>query len=631
MLLRVRLVTLLTMVAACGGADGPTRPTPPGGETPTITAVEPFTPGQTGVLRGTHLRAVTRLTVDGKEAAITETTDTEIRFTVPVMRPCETDGRGVEVVANSAIRAAGKVASPGGVALEPSESRVLSAAELGCILFPARAAAFVLSLHNFSRQPAAEPFFWLRSYTVSTDTAAGSLPSFHAASTPSAGWREQHFRPAVRAGQSTRFLGTNAPTTPFDSRYATAGVGDTLFFVDWTRTAALTATVRAEVPTYRAIVLAVAGAQVVALDLRTPAAAELLADAVVRDRLQRAAAITDKYALAAARAVIDPEAAFPTGAGGRVFTIVRELPAGIVGGITTSDLLGTSYSPWVSEIGLVDLGVAFVREPGLRAEQIASTMIHETAHLADVLAARKRGVAGAAGWASEAFAVATEERATRIAVGQEHQVTSAQAQATGVPAGGLRMPDGMAERLSPWGTFGTGVSATSTGAYVRGSRLLLYAMERMGETGLTPSATSLYQRLLGNSAAPNSLSTDDLNRIWGINAIAQAAGLSAEELMDQASLAELTDDLVDPSAAAARGLPQFRTWNNALASRNDLQSRIFPTHWLALDQARAGEIGVPGGSHHYLYFMTEPTRGLSLSASQVRLQPHHRVRVTRLW
>lgn len=631
MLLRVSLGTLLTMVAACGGADSPTRPNPPGGETPTINSVDPLTPGQAGVLRGTHLRAVTRLTVDGKEAVITAATDGEIQFSVPAMRACETDGRGVEVVANGAIRVAGKVASTGGVALEPGESRVLSAAELGCIPFPARAAAYVLSLDNFSRQPAAEPFFWLRSYTVSTDTAAGSLPSFHAASTPSAGWREQHFMPAVRAGQSTRFLGTNAPTTPFDSRYATAGVGDTLIFVDWTRTAALTATVRAEVPTYRAIVVAVAGAQVVALDLRTPGAAELLADAVIRDRLQRAAAVADRYALAAARAVIDPELALPAGAGGRVFTIVRELPAGIVGGVTTADLSGTGYSPWVSEIGIVNLSAAFVREPGLRAEQIASTMIHETAHLADVLAARKRGVAGAAGWASEAFAVATEERATRIAVGQEHQVTSAQAQATGVPAGGLRMPDGMSERLSPWGPFGTGVSATSTGAYVRGSRLLLYAMERVGETGLTPSGTSLYQRLLGNSAAPNSLSPDDLNRIWGIDAIARAAGMGADELMERASLAEITDDLVAPEAAAARGLPQFRTWNNSLQSRGDLQSRTFPSHWLSLDLARAGEVSVPGGSHHYLYFTTEPTRGLSLSASQVRLQPHHRGRVTRLW
>jgi hypothetical protein len=629
MFVRVCLVAQLWILASCAGPDEPTRPTPPGGETPTITTVDPLKPGQTGVIRGTHLRTVTRITVDGKEAEIVQAAETEIRFTVPVLRACDTDGRGVDLVANGTVRMTGRVAAPGLVALEPGESRLLSVAELSCLSFSASTAAYVLSMHNFSQERASETFFRLRSYTVAPDTIAGVLPSFSVTPVLPRGWREEHF--VAVGGGSQLPLPASTPATPFDPRYATAGVGDTLVFVDWTRSEALTAASRAAVPVYHAVIVALAGAQVVLLDLRSPGAAELLTDAPVRDRLQRAAAIADRYALAAVRAVIDPELTFPTGAGGRVFTVVRQLPAGIVGGITTADLLDTSYSPWVSDIGVVDLSAGFVREPNLRAEQIASTLIHEQAHLADVVAARRRGVAGSTGWVSEAFAVSVEERATRMAVGREHQVTVAEAQANGVPAAIMRMPDALSERYSPWGPFGTGVSASSTGAYVRGARLLLHAMERMGETGFEPSGSSLYQRLLAHSSAPSSLSPADLERIWGMNAVAAAAGLSAEELMDQASMAELSDDLVDPQATAARGLPQFRTWSNALQSRSEFPSRAFPTHWLPLDQARGGEISVPGGAHHYFYFVTETTRGLSLSATQIRLQTQHRVRVTRLW
>jgi hypothetical protein len=156
-------------------------------------------------------------------------------------------------------------------------------------------------------------------------------------------------------------------------------------------------------------------------------------------------------------------------------------------------------------------------------------------------------------------------------------------------------------------------------------------METLGETGLAPSGSSLYQRLLATSAPPSSLSVDDLNRIWGIDAVARAAGLSAEEIMDRATLAELTDDLVDAQVAVTRGLPQFRTWDNSVGSKGELRQRIFPAHWLPLDGARAGEISVPGGAHHYFYLVTEPGQGLSVSATQIRMQPHHRVRVTRLW
>jgi hypothetical protein len=623
MCLRVSLVALLVGVASCGGTDAPTQPTPPGGGTPVITIVEPLTPGQTSVLRGTHLREVARLTVDGKEAVITATTDAELHFSVPAMRACETDGRGVEVVANGVVRATGRIAAPGLVALEVGQSRVLGAAELGCVSLRASAAAYVLSMHNFSRQPVVEPYFRLRSYTVSADTTASAPPSFQSVPVPGTRWREQHSMPLVRATPSNHASHTGVLPAAFDPRYATATIGDTLVFVDWTKPEALTAGSRAEVPSYRSLVVAVAGAQVVVLDLRTAGASEMLANAPVRDRLQRAAAIADRYTLPAVRAVIDAEAAFPLGAGERVFTVVGDLPAGVAGGITTADLLGASYSRWTSDIGLVNLSAAFVREQSVRGEQLAATIIHENGHLADVVAARRRGVAGSTGWFSEALAVSVEERAARIAVGRELNVTVAEAQRDGVPAAAMRMPDGMSHLYSPW--------AGGVGAYVRGPRLALYAMEHLGEVGFAPSRNSLYQRLLAGSAPPETLPSVARERIWGIDAIARAAGMTAEELMERSTLAELTDDLVAPAAASALALPQFRTWNNALQSTGDLRSRVSSAHWLPLDEARVGEVTVPGGSHHYFYITTEPTRGLSIAASQVRLQDHHKVRVTRLW
>jgi hypothetical protein len=239
-------------------------------------------------------------------------------------------------------------------------------------------------------------------------------------------------------------------------------------------------------------------------------------------------------------------------------------------------------------------------------------------------------MASAAGWVIEAIAVAVEERAARMAVGQEDQVTPTQAQADGVPAMAMRMPDGTSQLYSPWGPFGSGNSASSIGAYVRGARLVLYAMEQLGETRFVPAERSLYQRLLAGSPQRGS-SAAQLEAAWGIDAIAREVGMSPEDLMEQATIAELTDDLVDAQAASARALPQFRTWSNALNSRAELQQRVFPAHWLPLDAAKAADVSVPGGAHHHWYLITDSGRGLSLGASRLSLQAHHRIRVTRLW
>lgn len=626
----LRKVGALTLVvlSACGSGDAPTRPNPSGGGSPVITAVGPLSPGQPAVLRGSNLRGIASLTLDGQPAVVVSASDAEVQFNVPALRACETDGRAVNIIVNGSMQTTGRIAAADLVNIQPGESRIISTSELSCLRFPGQAGAYVLSAHNFSRDRIVEPFFRLRTYTTAADTSATPLPSMNLLAAPGPGARELFF-PALEFTGGEAGLASQ-DVSAFDPRYATAAEGDTLTFVDWSRIEAVTARSRELVPTYRAVVLAVAGQQVVVMDLRALDAAALVQDAGVRDRLRQAAQIVDRYALPSVRAVIDPEAAYPAGAGGRVFIMVGDLPAGGAGGITTADLLDTRYSPWVSGIGLVNLSTAFAHEPGVRPEQVATTVIHETAHLVDVLAGQRRGVASAQGWFSEALAVATEERAARMAIGQEHEVTLAQAQAPGVPAFGLRVPDALSHVYSPWGPLSSGAGASSAGAYVRGVRLVLYAMEKLGETGFAPAERSLYQRLLAHSPARSSASADELAAAWGIAAIAREAGLSPEALMEEATMAELVDDLVAAEAVTQSSLPQFRTWNNALSS-GGLAQRAGASHWLPLDAARVTDVAVPAGAHHFWFLATEPGKGLSLSATQIRMAAHHRVRVTRLW
>lgn len=627
MSLRKAVALALVVLPGCSSGDSPTRPNPPGGSSPIITAVGPLTPGQQAVLRGSNLRGITTLTLDGQPVVPVSSSDAEIQFIVPVSRACETDGRTVDIVANGSIRTSGRIVAADLVNLQPGESRIVPASELGCVRFPGQPAAYVLSAHNFSRDRVTEPLFRLRTYTTAVDTVATPLPSLNTLAAPATPAREQFF-PAEFLGGIAGSAGQDV--SAFDPRYATATVGDTLTFVDWSRPEALTAPSREFVPVYRAVVLAVSGQQVVAMDLRAQDAAALAQDAGVRDRFRQAAQIADRYGLPSARAVIDPQATYPMGANGRVFVVVGDLPAGISGGITTADLLDTRYSPYVSNIGLVNLSAAFARGPGVRPEQVATTIVHETAHLMDLLAGQRRGVANAHGWFSEAIAVATEERAARMAVGQEHQVTLVQAQAAGVPAFALRVPDQLSHVYSPWGPV-SGAGASSAGAYVRGLRLVLYAMEQLGETGFAPAERSLYQRLLAHSPARGSASPDELGAAWGIDAIARETGISPEALMGQATLAELTDDLVAPEAVAHGALPQFRTWDNTLSSKSALATRAGAAHWLPLDGARVADVSVPAGAHHSWFLVTESGRGLSISATDIRMLPHHSVRVTRLW
>lgn len=626
--LRNVIVPVLFFLASCGAEEGPTRSNPPGEETPVITDVSPLSSGQQATLRGRNLLGIKSLTLDGQPAVLASVSDAEVQFNVPALRACETDGRAVNIVVNGSIQTTGRIAAADLVTLQPGETRVVSASELSCLRFPGQAAAYALSAHSFSRDRIVEPLFRLRTYTTAVDTAAMPLPSMNTFAAPVAGLREQSFPALKFTGAELESVGQDV--SPFDPRYATAGEGDTLTFVDWSRPEALTARSRELVPTYRAVVLAVGGQHVVVVDLRAGDAAALVQDAGMRDRFRQAAQTADRFALPSARAVIDPQAVYPAGAGGRVFVVVGDLPAGISGGVTTADLLDTRYSPWVSNIGLINLSAAFTREPGVRPEQIATTIIHEGAHLVDLLAGQRRGVASAQGWFSEAIAVATEERAARMAVGQESDVTLAQSQAAGVPAFALRVPDQLSHVYSPWGPV-SGAGASSAGAYVRGLRLVLYASEQLGETGFAPAEHSLYQRLLARSPALGSASPEELAATWGIDAIAREAGISPEALMEQASIAELTDDLVAPEAVARSAMPQFRTWNNALSSGTTLSQRAGTAHWLPLDAARFTDVTVPAGAHHYWFLATEPGRGLSVSASQIQMGANHRLRVTRIW
>lgn len=91
--------------------------------------------------------------------------------------------------------------------------------------------------------------------------------------------------------------------------------------------------------------------------------------------------------------------------------------------------------------------------------------------------------------------------------------------------------------------------------------------------------------------------------------------------LDRFTLASATDDLVAPSVAAAQGLPQIRSWNNAsLLSRPAGVPRD-------LDSFR--KLSAASGGYDASYFWARNGRGISLEFTHVSPAPKV-VRLTRL-
>jgi hypothetical protein len=537
----------LAAAAACGRS-----PTGGGGEShhppaPVITGAS-LIAGGPGVLSGTGLDRLPELTVDGQAVTVTERTAAEIRFRMPATPLCDVDGRPVAIAAG-AVTYTGTLSVPGVARMGIGESRMVATAELGtlCIQIPAGTEEYVLSSVNPSldgRSGAIDTMFTLRVRTGAGPQRAAATA--RATADAAAHWLEGTPQPAPRAAAAGRVTYAAAPV-PFDPRYATAGVGDTVRWVDYAAPAAMRAGFcelpKDSVPTYPVIVAAVSssGHVVIGIDARNPRLPEWMR-ADQRALLARVAEVADWHALAAVREVMNREHAPAAGGGGRWWHIFSSAAAGF-----TLDGAGRPQAAcrWNSEVAAT-LGPDVPLTGEAQVPAVAAYLIHEYGHQADqVEQIRRFGELRATvpGWLAEAWAQSVQESAARLASGQP---TGARFDRLGPDA---PLPDfyasawGVRPEPSPW----RAAEPYPRGPYEQGTRFLLYLRERWGDARLGSSGPRFYQRVA------------ELGR-FDPASLASLLGSDPVTLLDRWALAEVTDDLVDSSAAAARGLPQLVTW-----------------------------------------------------------------------
>jgi hypothetical protein len=331
---------------------------------------------------------------------------------------------------------------------------------------------------------------------------------------------------------------------------------------------------RDRIPTFPVIVAAVSasGKTVLAFDGRSPHAAAWMSSEN-RARLTRAANMMDRWAVPAVQAVMDPSYRQINGGGGRWWHVFRTDVVGFGTDVRVS--VPRSMCAYSSEMAAT-LSTDTPPQSDGQMEYLAAILIHEYAHHAeDVYAVRRWGttiVPSTASWPIfEAWAQTVQETAARLA---SNQPTNARYAALGT---GIPYPDfyldgyGEAPTKSPWGG-GTGTSRG--GYYDQGTRFLMFLRERWGDAAANTTHERFYGRVMALQARD-------------VPSLASLVGLSANDALDQWSLAEATDNLVDPAAVMARGLPQITSWapeDNGPLPRVMLQRGANNTH--ALDVGR---------------------------------------------
>lgn len=153
--------------------------------------------------------------------------------------------------------------------------------------------------------------------------------------------------------------------------------------------------------------------------------------------------------------------------------------------------------------------------------------------------------------------------------------------------------------LSPWGG--------GRGAYDHGTRLLMFLREQWGDAPLGTNRARFYQQALA-------LPSYDFPSLDGL------VGLDATAALDQWSLAEATDDLLAPDVAAARGLPQLRTW---------VPQDREPPFQVSRTVSATYPVAVARGGYAAFYLLAAGDLGISVTFSHVTSVPIV-ARVTRL-
>lgn len=535
--MRIRSRSLLLLYLATFACDRPPTATPVT-VAAALTSAGPVTPGQSATVHGRKLGGETALLVDGVQVPLLPTSDSTAVFTAPHLRACDTDGRELPLALASSPTAV--VPAPLHLAttinLAPGESRVLSAIDGACLQLSAADADFVVSAVNLDETPSETP----RQLADLTAWTADDPPPADAPGPALAA----HDAPSFRTSAGTRLLiqplAWPAPYSGsprlFDPRYATALPGDTVRFVDWSR-ATSCSQAPGTVPTYAVAVAATSGLTVIGVDLRLAGAADYLTPGG-RAFLTTAAAIADPLIIPGMRRLFDNDYRPLPSAGGRHFHIVTAIPA-----VAYSSDGGTSKPQ--ADCALASEMVSTLHAPpalpnALGPRILATEIVHEYAHNADEITGRRFGHRGGSiGWMQESWAVNAEETAARLATGEPTRAHLSRLDA-GMPyrAGTTNSDWGLYPQRSPW---------VGTGAYKQGAALLAFARETAGEASLSDPAPSLYLRLLARDA-------------WTVSALAAEVGTSAPELLDAWALADATDDLSPPEAAAAARL---RSWDDA--------------------------------------------------------------------
>lgn len=594
-----RLTALSFALAGCGndstGGGDPPPITPPPVASPVINSVS-LTASGAGIVTGTNLDALpATLTVDGQSVTASTRSATEIRFTLPQLRACETDGRPVTVAIGSLTQTAA-LDVPTAIQLNPGESRVLTREEMdACMEIAAAPGYYVLTaLHPATSRPATnaaavDTLLEVRTWTYGAPpsasvTSASASPSYNAT-------LASHL-----ASHAASAAAANGPYSDnpqqFDPRYATAGAGDTVpLVVDCGRTPSTA-------ESYPIRILAAHGKAVVALDLRLTENAQLLTPNAL-GLFQKLAIRIDSVLLPSARMIFGADFEPTKGFGGRYIMLLDTRTIQGQGGILGPNPRSTCPSSSEEIVGTYGVRSGFAISEGM-ISILAGYFLHEYGHAADMIMGKRvepRDGFGSSGFVREGYAEQMAETGARLLDGRlsgtEFEAVTSRigAQFT------LRAFHGINPAESPF---------NGDGRYSAGSSMLLYARELTGEALTSTPSNTIHQRLLpaGN---------------WELATIAQLAGKTPEQFKDDWSLALATEGL----APLGSPLPAFRSWDIAPPAILNRANRV-----------TAGRHTLVTGIGNYaaLYLNDDPVevgRGVSLQFSRVSSTPF-KARLTRV-
>lgn len=480
---RALCVGALVLAAACGdsptgGGTGTPPVQPPTSTAPAITAAA-ITASGAGVLTGTNLDQLpTTVIVDGRSITATSRTATEIRFVLPALRECETDGRPVSI-AVGALTFTAPLNAPGAVEMAAGESRVLSDTDLSCLRLPAADQDYVLTVLNpVIRYLDGDTLHHFLSFRTGPDAAvnASETPSLQRSADAAALARHLALEAAVLPSIAGEF---GSDPVPFDPTYPTAQVGETVRFVDGVQLEKISdrcSIPKSEVPTYPAEIAVISGDLVVAVDLRLANAAEYLSPAG-KKHLQVAADIAGPVLDRVFRDIFDPEYRDLQGAGGRRYAVIAYpwAQAAAIGGDGITNL-PTRWCRHSSEMSATFYFASSFPTSG-DPRFLASVMVHEFGHTATAITAwRNPNHTMGTGFLTEPWAMVSQELAARITSNQEWDAGFAKlgpidpydrTYMAGFWAGNGSPLQGK----SPWGRFA---------GYTVGPGLLMYARESAG-------------------------------------------------------------------------------------------------------------------------------------------------------